>query len=286
MQAAERIDTAGDEAPPVLPASGAAPIRTQYDENHMSDDLEAMAHQLRAAGYITYKPAPNPTVLKNQQLYGCEPVFSNILLDYRRSPLIEKSARRILDRKLVPLNSKVNWRVLEQAYRNVIPFEGEVWEAGVFQGVTALVLANCIRDYGPSDTVLRLFDTYEGMPDVDRERDLHSKGDFSNTSLARVQELVGDGLNVVFHEGIIPSTFAGLETSRVKLVHIDLDLYQPILDTLEFCYPRMERGIFIFDDYGTPTCPGALEAVDRFFGGRREVVFATLTGQAIAFKSG
>lgn len=156
MQAPERTHTVGDEAPPVLPASGATPIRPQYDENHMSDDLEAMAQQLRAAGYITYKPAPNPTELKNQQLYGCEPVFSNILLDYRRSPLIEKSARRILDRKLVPLNSKVNWRVLERAYRSVIPFDGEIWEAGVFQGVTALVLANCIRDYGPGAYAIRM----------------------------------------------------------------------------------------------------------------------------------
>lgn len=65
MQTAERMDTAGDEAPPVLPASDAAPVRTQDDERHMSDDLEAMAQQLRAAGYVAYKPTPKPRGLPN-----------------------------------------------------------------------------------------------------------------------------------------------------------------------------------------------------------------------------
>lgn len=58
MQAAERITTGGDEAQPVSPAGGAAPIRTQNDETHMSDDLEAMAQQLRVVGDAAHKPAP------------------------------------------------------------------------------------------------------------------------------------------------------------------------------------------------------------------------------------
>ena len=167
----------------------------------MKDDLETMAQQLRADSYVAYKPTPKPAELRTQIFYGCEPIFSQIIMDSRRSPLIEKSAKRILDRKLRPL-----------------------------------------RVYGPSVTTLRLFDAYEGMPDGDKDRDLNGKGDFASTSLTRVKVLRGDGLNAVYRQVVIPSTFAGLKSSQVKLVHIELDLYQPILDALDFCCPRSERG--------------------------------------------
>ena len=141
-----------------------------------------------------------------------------------------------------------------------------------------------MRAYGDGGAKLRLFDTFEGMPETDPTRDFHSKGNFSDTSLERVREIVGEGVPVHFHKGVIPSTFAGLEDARLKLVHVDLDIYRAILDTLEFCYPRMECGIFVFDDYGTPSCPGALQAVDEFFADKPETIFCFSTGQAMAVK--
>lgn len=250
----------------------------------MKTDLDAMAQTLREAGYIAFKPQPKPAQLRNAHLYDIDSVFAPTLVDYRRSDIVEATAKRILSRDMQAINSKANWRTLELAYLATRHMEGEIWEAGVYQGVTALALANCVREYGPGDSQLRLFDTYEGMPDTDAAKDLHSKGDFANTSLDAVKDLVGGGLQVSYHKGVIPATFAGLEHSRVRLVHIDLDIYHPILATLEFCYPRMDRGIFVFDDYGTPTCPGALEAVDKFFAGRTETVFTFATGQALAVK--
>ena len=250
----------------------------------MDEDIETTLRELRRAGYVVFKPQLKPAGLKQGNLYDCQFVPASTLVDHRRSELIGASAKQIKDRNIVPLNSRLNWRTLEQAFLSVRNFEGEVWETGVYQGVTALVLANCIRTYGPSNTVLRLFDTFHGMPEVNSQKDMHRKGNFADTSVERVRELVGAGVAVTFHEGIIPATFQGLEAARLKLVHIDLDLYQSYIDTLEFCYSRMERGIFVFDDYGTPSCPGALEAVDHFFSGRPEAIFCSITGQAIAIK--
>ena len=248
-------------------------------------NLEDCIQALKEAGYILFKPNQGkPEALPNKPLYDCPYIPVPTLVDHRRSTVIERCAHEIQRRKIKPCNSKLNWRTLEQAYRATSSFDGEVWEAGVFQGVTALLLANCIREYGPADTRLRLFDTFSGMPDTDPFHDIHQKGDFADTSIEQVRDLVGDDIDVLFHEGFVPQTFEGLEACKLRLVHVDLDLYRPILDTLEFCYPRMERGIFVFDDYGTPDCPGALAAVDKFFSGRPEAIFCFSTGQAFAVK--
>jgi O-methyltransferase len=249
-----------------------------------ASDLDDAKRALEAAGYTDFKGAAKPARLPNAQFYDCPFVPAPTLVDHRRSKVVRRTAQEIISRGIRSISSQLNWRTLEQAYVNVLPLEGEVWEAGVFKGVTALLLANAIRHYGPESAKLRLFDSFEGMPEADAERDFHKKGNFSDTSLEGVRDLVGDGLDISYQQGFIPDTFAGLESCKLKLVHVDLDLYQSILDTLEFCYPRMERGIFVLDDYGTPSCPGALQAVDEFFAGRPEKPFCFSTGQAIVFK--
>lgn len=246
--------------------------------------IEQSCKLLKDDGYVVFKPAPVHPSLVNKHLYSCHYVPAHTLTDHCRSEVIQVTAHSVLDKGIRPISSKENWRVLEQAFRSVRNLEGEVWETGVYQGVTASLLANCIRQYGPSSTTLRLFDTFEGMPEVNPQKDLHRKGNFSDTSLEAVRDLVGDDVQCSYHKGMIPDTFHGLENAKLKLVHIDLDIYQSIKDTLNFCYPRMGVGIFIFDDYGAPSCPGALEAVDEFFAYRSESIFTFATGQAIMFK--
>lgn len=252
----------------------------------MSETIDAAQAQklLESLGYTVFQGAEKPVRLPHKEFYDCPYVPAPTLVDHRRSAIVAETARAVTSRKMRALNSRLNWRVLEQAYRAVLPFAGEIWELGVFQGVTANLLANCMRSYGYGAAQLRLFDTFEGMPETDPTRDMHSKGDFADTSLERVREIVGEGLPVHFHKGVIPATFPGLEDAELKLVHVDLDIYRAILDTLEFCYPRMSQGIFVFDDYGTPSCPGALQAVDEFFADKPETIFCFSTGQAMAVK--
>jgi len=156
---------------------------------------------------------------------------------------------------------------------------GEVWECGVYKGGTAMLLARAV-----GEAPLRLFDTFEGMPETDPIRDVHKAGDFADTHIESVSERVGPQAS--YHKGFIPETFAGLEDSRVAIAHIDVDLYRSILDCCQFIYPRLLRGGFlVFDDYGFPTCPGARQAVDEFFAQRPEVPLVLPTGQAVVFKS-
>ncbi|MBR7800255.1 TylF/MycF/NovP-related O-methyltransferase [Undibacterium fentianense] len=169
--------------------------------------------------------------------------------------------------------------------KQALMLEGELWECGVFRGGTAAMFAQIIADKAPYKK-LRLFDTFEGMPETNAERDIHQSGDFKETSLEAVKSFVGNGAVTHYHQGFIPDTFVGLEHSTIALAHIDVDIWQSILDCCEFIFPRLVPGGFmIFDDYGFHTCPGARAAVDLFFKNREIVPLVLPTGQAIVFKS-
>ena len=162
--------------------------------------------------------------------------------------------------------------------------QGEFWECGVYRGGTAVMLAEMLTRHEGQASRLHLFDTFAGMPDTDPDRDFHVRGEFADTSEAAVRGRVGDQRGVVFHPGLIPQTFEGLETRRVAFAHVDVDIYRSVVDCCEFLMPRMVPGGFVvFDDYGFPSCPGARQAVDEFFRDRPERPLVLSTGQAVVF---
>lgn len=165
--------------------------------------------------------------------------------------------------------------------------EGAIWECGVYRGGTALLLAELRKRHGssPSDGALRLFDTFEGMPVSDPEKDTYRVDSFADTSYEHVAKLVNDFSFVHLHKGTIPETFLGLEDEKISFAHIDVDQYQSVRDCLEFIYPRLvSGGVIVLDDYGFAGCYGAREAVDEYFSGRPERPLALQTGQAVVTK--
>ena len=175
--------------------------------------------------------------------------------------------------------------LLVQSIRGA-PERGEVWECGVYQGDSALFLGAVAQSEGAK---LRLFDTFSGMPPTRSDKDFHSAGDFAATSLDFVRNRLDAiaGLDVVFHPGFVPATFAGLDTARIAFAHIDLDIFESIRTALDYIFPKLLiGGAVVFDDYGWKSCPGAREAVDRYFARRRERVIVLQTGQAFVVKLG
>lgn len=170
------------------------------------------------------------------------------------------------------------WTLALQATR----IEGEFFECGVYQGGTARLLAEALAPRADGRR-LHLFDTFSGMPDTS-EHDLHHRGDFAD-GLARVERFVGHPELVALHAGVIPETFAGLEDVRIAFAHIDVDIYQSIIDCCAFVYPRLEAGgAMVFDDYGFASCPGARKAVDEFFAGKPERPLVLANGQAVVIR--
>ena len=157
---------------------------------------------------------------------------------------------------------------------------GEAAEVGVYRGGTARILARTLNK-----KTVHLFDTFSGMPAVDAERDTHRPGDFADTSEESVRAYLASAGNAVLHPGFFPQTAAPLEKASFCFVHIDVDIYQSVGDCCRFFYPRLSPGgVLLFDDYGTPTCPGAQQAVDEFFAGKAERPLYLPTGQCAVIK--
>jgi O-methyltransferase len=157
---------------------------------------------------------------------------------------------------------------------------GEVCEVGVYKGGSAKLLAK----YCPDKTVY-LFDTFDGMPDVDPTKDVHHKGDFADTSVEGVTQFLSDCNNVRIFKGFFPNTATPIENLKFSLVHVDVDIFTSVKACCEFFYPRMvSGGIIVFDDYAVLSCPGATLAVDEFFSNKLEKVIRMVTSGSFVIK--
>ncbi len=84
-------------------------------------------------------------------------------------------------------------------------------------------------------------------------------GNFAAT-LDQVRAALGEFPAIRYYPGWIPTTFSGLTERAYRFVHVDVDLYQPTRDAVEYFYPRLSAGgIIVSDDYNWP---GARRALD------------------------
>ncbi|MGH7844223.1 MAG: TylF/MycF/NovP-related O-methyltransferase [Candidatus Binatia bacterium] len=160
---------------------------------------------------------------------------------------------------------------------------GDFAESGVYQGGSALLLCRALQNTGKR---LYLFDSFEGLPQPNSRHDPF----FQQGEYAAVVEVVKERLSrfnsiTDFRKGWIPDTFAGLEDKRFAFAHIDVDLYQPTLDSCRYFYPRVTPGgVMLFDEYGFSSAHGEKVAVDEFFADKPEQPIALITGQAFVLK--
>ena len=142
--------------------------------------------------------------------------------------------------------------------------KGAVAELGVYKGK----FARYINQYFPERT-LYLFDTFEGFDKKDVAAELQhnfSSGsqDFSNTSIEKVLAIMPHAKQCVIKKGFFPQTAAGL-TEEFVFVSIDTDLYDPIYNGLNYFYPLLKKGGYIFvHDYNNDEYKGAKQAVKKF----------------------
>jgi O-methyltransferase len=192
------------------------------------------------------------------------------MADYRRlSPSNLRSAdRKFMLRSLLALIDHV---------------PGDTAECGVYEGACSYVIC---RYFSGSNRLHHAFDSFEGLSQPNL-----ADGDYWRTGDLSVGEALARGNlapfpNVRFYKGWIPETFSEVPANTsFALVHIDVDLYQPTLDSLRFFYPKLNRGaLVICDDYGFTTCPGATAACDEFLADKGEKLVHVPTGQAFLVK--
>lgn len=154
---------------------------------------------------------------------------------------------------------------LQQLLRLVHDIPGDTAECGVYEGLGSFIILDANARSHHKRTH-HLFDSFEGLSDPSPLDGFYwSKGDLA-ANVETVKKNLAPYLDAVcFHPGWIPDRFSDVEESRFAFVHIDVDLYQPTFDSLQFFYDRLNPGgILVCDDYGFSTCPGATKAVDQF----------------------
>jgi hypothetical protein len=103
------------------------------------------------------------------------------------------------------------------------------------------------------------------MPTIDPLRDLHSEGDFSDTSLEALEQRKAQLRleNLVIIPGLFEETFPSLADVRFGLAHIDCDIYLAAKYCQEAVWPQTTPGGYIvYDDADVSSCIGATEAAE------------------------
>lgn len=173
--------------------------------------------------------------------------------------------------------------------KNLKDVPGDIAECGVFKGSSAFLMLAASRGankhyYG--------FDSFEGLSEPTEDDAVLAEKTFKwKKHDLSVSENYADKNLQVFKghytllKGWIPSRFDEVSDKKFSLVHIDVDLFDPTLDTLKFFWPRMNSGgMVVCDDYGFDSCPGATKAMDDFGKIIGQSVVHLTTGQGFLVK--
>lgn len=150
---------------------------------------------------------------------------------------------------------------LEQLKKKNVP--GNFAELGVYKGNTSAILAGYAQEIGRR---LFLLDTFEGFHPADVQQPKH-EGKFADANISEVRKLVGHDEVCTYIQGRFPDSITeAFSRQRFCFVSLDCDLYQPIKAGLEFFYPRLEKGGYMFiHDYNSPYWrQECTKAVDEF----------------------
>lgn len=144
--------------------------------------------------------------------------------------------------------------------------EGAVAEVGVYRGY----FAEYINYFFPKRKFY-MFDTFCGFDkrDINIEQEKHYSefkvGDcFLDTSELIVMDKMSTPENCLCIKGYFPETASQIKNEKFCFVHLDTDLYLPIKNGLEFFYPRLSHGGYIFIHDFNGSAKGVREAVKEF----------------------
>jgi hypothetical protein len=181
--------------------------------------------------------------------------------------------RRALDRK---------W-MLRELLKVARPLPGDTAECGTWRGGSSWLICKGTQGSGKTH---HAFDSFQGLSAPQPQDGSHFKAGELAVTEEDFRARLKDFEQLRVYAGWIPSRFPEVLERKFSFVHIDVDLYQPTRDSIEFFYPRLvPGGVLLLDDYGFEICPGARQAADEFFAGRAEPLLEIPTGQGLVLKA-
>jgi O-methyltransferase len=191
----------------------------------------------------------------------------------------------------VPLRRRDRFLLLVRQFEKTLELDGMVAECGCFRGLSSYLLCSRIkrRDRAFDGAGYRIFDSFRGLSEP-RSEDALSGADVSAphandvqagrfaASLDEVRQALAPFPAISYFPGWIPSAFPQ-DDARYRFVHIDVDLYQPTKDSLEYFWPRLVPGArMVCDDYNWP---GGKRAVEAFCAAQGVQAEITASRQAV-----
>jgi O-methyltransferase len=175
---------------------------------------------------------------------------------------------------------------------------GDVAECGCARGLSFMELCLVFSKDHPdwAGEGFHVFDSFEGLSEPGEEDLGLDESDADAAQIVRNMmpgnfavtfDVVRENIHrrfprVELHPGWIPSAFSEVAGRSFSFVHVDVDLYQPTLDSLEYFFPRLaDGGAIITDDYNWP---GASKAFEEFCARHRLQLHTTDTSQAYVLK--
>jgi predicted O-methyltransferase YrrM len=226
---------------------------------------------------------------RDRRLSSLEQFANTIIPDYRLTWAQldwwdDQSFNQYLDRfaQRRRFNTHRKW-MLWQLLRLIEKVPGDTAECGVFEGASSWLMCAATRGQG---RMHHMFDSFEGLSAPSAE----DKSYWQPGALAAGEDLVRRNLapfegSFDTHKGWIPDRFSDVEGRRFAFVHIDVDLFEPTRDSIEFFYPRLEPGgIILCDDYAFSSCPGATAAIDRYLADKPEKMIGLDAGGGFFIK--
>ncbi len=167
--------------------------------------------------------------------------------------------------------------------------DGDIVECGVWRGGSMMVAALTLAAFGNTNRNLYLFDTFEGLPRPQEDKDIdiwgnraidgwlphrvgEEKSHWAEAGEAEVRaNLHSTGYpatRIHFVKGMVERTIPDAAPHRIALLRLDTDWYASTKHELEHLFDRISpSGVLIIDDYGH--FAGARSAVDEFISSRR-----------------
>jgi O-methyltransferase len=168
--------------------------------------------------------------------------------------------------------------------------EASVAELGVFRGDFAKI----INDKFPNKRLF-LFDTFEGFNDDEYSKDRKEEGidaayinNFKDTSVELVVQRMPHRERCIIKKGLFPHSAQGCENERFCFVSIDVDLFEPIYNALEFFFPRLVVcGYLFIHEYNHNHYTGVKKAVRKYeqrYGMLKKIPLADKNGTLVITK--
>lgn len=138
---------------------------------------------------------------------------------------------------------------------------GEMVEFGVYRGGSLEILAK----FNPNKTIFGI-DSFMGVPAPSNQDNYHKEGDFSDVDYAAISgyfKMLYPNVRII--RGFSPGVFNFFDQpgTAFSFVHVDVDMYQSVMDAIAFFWKRMmPGGMILFDDYGFGSTLGAKTAID------------------------